>query len=433
MALRRVAQVTGDVAVIETAAVVLPDLEDRALVELVRRTASATTPPTGRSPRRRRRAAASPAWGRSSPPSPELVAFNGLYYRAAVHAWKQVRKRGLRNSRGNEYGRLVSSMSSSRGACHPLTDHHGQVLAAVKRAASAFMPARGKGRLLKLSRTLSFTRHPPFPYPADVADTEALKAFLSDTDAFRTALAEHGAYLTDSLERFRVTMALLPKDLSPQSRILELGASPYFFTRLLRRRGLQVTCANFFDHAGPKAAVEVLHTSSGPETISFDHFNVETDEFPYSDGSFDLVLCCEILEHLPADPVHMLAEIHRVLRPDVGTLVLTTPNAARSDLLMQLVRGKNVYEALSGHGVYGRHNRVYTIAELRDLLVACNFDVEEAAAVDIHRHVLEHLRLPIMASRRNRGCNLFAVAHPRDTPRRPRPEWLFSSLGPRDA
>src|SRR5581483_4833225 len=130
-------------------------------------------------------------------------------------------------------------------------------------------------------------------------------------------------YLNDALERFRVTMALLPHDLHGGSRILELGASPYFFTRLLRRRGLQVTCANFFAHGeGGPGGVAVLHGSGGTESIPYDHFNVETDPFPYPDGAFDLVLCCEILEHLPADPIHMLAEIHRVLRTGSGALVL---------------------------------------------------------------------------------------------------------------
>jgi len=289
---------------------------------------------------------------------------------------------------------------------------------------------RGRGRLLALSRALSLTRHPP-DYPPDVADPRALKAFLSDTDAFRDSVDECGAYVNDALERFRITMALLPRDLNGGSRILELGASPYFFTRLLRRRGLDVTCANFFgpgEDGEGSGRIEVLHASSGTESIAYDHFNVETDPFPYPDDAFDLVLCCEILEHLPADPVHMLAEIHRVLRTGSGTLVLTTPNAARSDSVVRITRGRNVYEPLSGHGVYGRHNRLYTVEELRALLEAAGYEVEQLLALDVHNHISDHLRLPLPASRRNRGCNLFAVAHPHGLPRRDRPPWLFSGL-----
>jgi SAM-dependent methyltransferase len=44
---------------------------------------------------------------------------------------------------------------------------------------------------------------------------------------------------------------------------------------------------------------------------------------PFAAGSFDLVLCTEVLEHVP-DPDAMLREIGRTLRPR-GALALTTP------------------------------------------------------------------------------------------------------------
>jgi SAM-dependent methyltransferase len=44
---------------------------------------------------------------------------------------------------------------------------------------------------------------------------------------------------------------------------------------------------------------------------------------PFAAGSFDLVLCTEVLEHVP-DPDAMLHEIRRVLGPR-GALALTTP------------------------------------------------------------------------------------------------------------
>jgi len=56
-----------------------------------------------------------------------------------------------------------------------------------------------------------------------------------------------------------------------------------------------------------------------------DLFNAETDEYPYAGESFTTVLCCELLEHLYDDPMHMMAEVNRILRPG-GHLVLSTPN-----------------------------------------------------------------------------------------------------------
>lgn len=50
-------------------------------------------------------------------------------------------------------------------------------------------------------------------------------------------------------------------------------------------------------------------------------------KLPYDDGSFDHVLCTEVLEHVP-DPAAFLFDLNRVLRHG-GTLVLTVPWSAR--------------------------------------------------------------------------------------------------------
>ena len=106
-------------------------------------------------------------------------------------------------------------------------------------------------------------------------------------------------------------------------------------------------------------------------------FNVEKDVFPYPDETFDVVLCCEILEHLPFSPSHMLYEINRVLK-DEGQLILTTPNILDIGKILQLLRGRNIYAPLSIHTIYGRHNREYTPNEVSELLSLSNFKVIES-------------------------------------------------------
>src|SRR6478672_9102903 len=44
---------------------------------------------------------------------------------------------------------------------------------------------------------------------------------------------------------------------------------------------------------------------------------------PLADGTVDAVLCTQVIEHIP-EPVPVIREIHRVLRPG-GTLILSVP------------------------------------------------------------------------------------------------------------
>ena len=114
-----------------------------------------------------------------------------------------------------------------------------------------------------------------------------------------------------------------------------------------------------------------------------DLFDAERDTFPYPDEYFELVLACELLEHLKVDPMHMLFEIHRVLECD-GRLLITTPNCASTASLEQaLWRTANPYTyALypspekSDRGEAASHIREYTPDELRKLVESAGFQVE---------------------------------------------------------
>ena len=110
-----------------------------------------------------------------------------------------------------------------------------------------------------------------------------------------------------------------------------------------------------------------------------DLFDAEKDPFPYADGSFSTVLCCELLEHLPADPMHMMAEINRILKPG-GHLVLTTPNLASLRAVAGILQGFHpqlfsAYIRPRNGVVDARHAREYTPVELRKLLEDSGFEV----------------------------------------------------------
>ncbi len=166
-------------------------------------------------------------------------------------------------------------------------------------------------------------------------------------------------------------------------------------------------------------------------------FDAEKDCFPYSDESFSTVLCCELIEHLYEDPMHMMAEINRIVKPG-GHLVLTTPNIASLRALSAILQGYHPgffhsYLRPRREGpVDARHNREYAPREIQRLLENAGFEVvslETGEFLDephpeyawIH-DVLERYRLPVHL----RGDGIYAVGRKTGRVRERYPGWLYS-------
>jgi SAM-dependent methyltransferase len=57
---------------------------------------------------------------------------------------------------------------------------------------------------------------------------------------------------------------------------------------------------------------------------------VDVVRMPYEDGSFDIVLCSHVLEHVPDDRT-AIAEIHRVLRPGGRAIIIVPVKIERTE------------------------------------------------------------------------------------------------------
>lgn len=266
-------------------------------------------------------------------------------------------------------------------------------------------------------------------------DREKLRDSLANTVCDPDALTELQIYLDGSFERFMVTMEYLP---NAPGRVLELGATPYFVTMLMRRLrpGYRLELANFFgqDTSDPQIIHEacIENAKDGEKLrLSYRQFNVERQSFPYPDNHFDGVLFCEILEHLMYDPVGVLLECHRVLKTS-GWLLVTTPNLARYENVAKLWLGQNPSAPYSLHGPYGRHNREYTLAEVNELLAGTGFQIERLEARSISLPVETSWAYTIMRllrPRRRHEQHLFCLARKvADRPIARRPVWLYDSF-----
>lgn len=207
-----------------------------------------------------------------------------------------------------------------------------------------------------------------------------LSGFFSELPAALPYLGVHA-------RRFRETLDLIPQ-LPRKLKVLEVGGALGVMAILLRKYfGYEVICADFEPaEAHEKEHIRRRNPSTGEEyTFPLHRFNAEFDRFPFADWSFDLVLCCEVLEHLTHDPMFMLSETNRVLKPS-GRLVLTTPNIARSQGVAALLDGEGPYlfGKFPRHGPRGdRHNREYSPGELRRLLEFAGFGIEVFHSADV--------------------------------------------------
>ncbi|MFN0124051.1 MAG: glycosyltransferase [Blastocatellia bacterium] len=244
------------------------------------------------------------------------------------------------------------------------------------------------------------------PEPAEALDYVA-GFFTGDPDA--------SGYLRLHGPRILETLRLIPKG-TGRERLLELS-SYLHMTPLIRRDGAyaDIAITGWWDSADREITQTIRHARTG-EALSFPMKNVdaEKDRFPWPDGHFDVALCCEIIEHLTQDPVHMLLELNRVLKWG-GLLILTTPNIASAFSIGKALSGNSPYV----YGEYNlksradRHSREYTPNDVRIVMESAGFKVEQLFTKDLwcrtDQPFVDWLSRTTSVPATLRGDNIFAV------------------------
>jgi len=242
-------------------------------------------------------------------------------------------------------------------------------------------------------------------------------------------------YVESHLSRLQRTLAITPPA-APGDRVLEMGAYLQITPALKTRLGYSEVHGCYYGAAGGRNHRAVTSQLGETFECEIDLFDAERDCFPYADAHFATVLCCELLEHLPADPMHMMCEIHRILKPD-GCLVLTTPNVASLRALAGILQGFHpqlfsAYIRPKNGVVDARHAREYTPAEIRQLLENTGFEVtllETGPFRDEPKPEyawVEHLLERYFLTKEHRGEGIYAVGRKTGPVRERYPAWLYS-------
>lgn len=277
---------------------------------------------------------------------------------------------------------------------------------------------------LKLTR-----RFEPCPEPSqrDIAGEMRFRDFFNTLEADEAARG----YIEAHLPRLTRTMTLTPAP-SGAGRALELGSYLQMAAALHAVRGYPEVRAADFGTLG-QSVHKTAKFAGGEFACDQDLFDVERDRFPYPDGYFSLVLCCEILEHLFRDPMHMMLEIHRILSTG-GTLLLTTPNLAGLTCVASGLEGRANPQVYSR---YSRskpddppHVREYTAHEIAALMTSSGFETAELFTERIESRdqaawVHELLKRNHLSTDL-RGEQTYCVAIKRpELPQDRYPEWLY--------
>ena len=170
--------------------------------------------------------------------------------------------------------------------------------------------------------------------------------------------------------RYIQTLHLLTQIASQGESILDLGAMPGHLSVLMQKAGYAVKGADIEPDRMEKFWMKY--------DIEVRQCDLEVGKIPYSDKKFDVVLFTETIEHLYSDPIKVLDEINRILKPG-GRVVLSTNNVniiTKIDYALEVPFQCPVkaHKKLKTQGSRG-HVRLYQRSELVRLLEYCGFIV----------------------------------------------------------
>jgi 2-polyprenyl-3-methyl-5-hydroxy-6-metoxy-1,4-benzoquinol methylase len=173
----------------------------------------------------------------------------------------------------------------------------------------------------------------------------------------------------DTIQRVGERLAALQQ---PNPRVLEIGAYYGVVSVALARAGVSIVAqdaSSILDH--PRLLQRYLQ-----ERVELMPVADVSQPLPYESATFDALICCEVLEHLPFNTVRLLREVRRIVKPG-GFVFLAVPNQASAKRRLQLLLGHPIREAISSWISSplddNWHWREYVASEFHELLRGCGF------------------------------------------------------------
>jgi SAM-dependent methyltransferase len=223
------------------------------------------------------------------------------------------------------------------------------------------------------------------PEVIDAVDA-AIEA-LSDVDLAPTEEAKSdstaGVYLRRHRHEYLRTVQDVflqrPNDPAKPARVLEIGSFFGVVVVALKRLGYRVTAADIPE------CIELPPIRRRFEELGVEARAVRLEEFrlPFEDEAYDVVVMCEVLEHLNFNPLPLIKDINRILSVG-GLFYLSLPNVSSFTNRMRVLKGEPIMVTVNQFfkqldpleaEIANGHWKEYTADEVREILTRLGFSI----------------------------------------------------------
>ena len=126
-----------------------------------------------------------------------------------------------------------------------------------------------------------------------------------------------------------------------------------------------------------------LENKTGKKIISVDAFGNPdikanlNEPLPVKSDSADCIIASEVIEHLQ-NPFLFLSECKRIIKPEVGTIILTTPNA------LSLAEYQQYWKANNHYREYGQHLMNWHRINMDNLIKEAGLEIIHFEYISFH-------------------------------------------------